>query len=432
MNKYRDIDTISDNEDEEFTLSSKRLCATKSEAHKMTTRSATSAAIIATNSEKQKEALDDDTAENVVFTAIKETRKESNTEASVTATSNKSVRKSNTNNTAYTLVKPVFSRTPFAINTRKLLFGRTKLLPSSSSITNKKMYDRQCRINQKYAFDPEYQRTRLFKRKEYDVSERNNNNATEESNKKRKANNEGTTNEQDNNENKLKTVQDEMKEQQNFIKGEFSVGSLVSMEGKTLDPEKYENEKDAPIFYGVVKDISHVNWRLNLNCNTDETLVEFVLAGEYKWCNKRGQNTIFKVVKTKDLTLKSLPSSLFQNPFQQVTADYHKWFEQTEHNGWKVMIFRNPCLTCGSPYCMYKNNKDVLMATIRKVDKLDNISNAGKRQRAYFDGVKAVYPHLGKGNRVRLGFCFVESVRGVFPDEEYKGFRYSESQKTGV
>ena len=50
---------------------------------------------------------------------------------------------------------------------------------------------------------------------------------------------------------------------------------------------------------------------------------------------------------------------------------------------------------------------------------------------SYLDTVKAVYPHLGQGNRVRVGFCFVETVRDIFPDEEYTGFRYSELQKKG-
>ena len=162
-------------------------------------------------------------AENVVFKAIKATRTESDLDAPVTATTKKTERKMNANSTAYTLVKPVFSRTPFVINSRKLLFGRTKLLPSSSSITNKKMYDRQCRINQKYAFDPEYQRTRLFKRKEFDVTERNKDILTEDSNKKRKGNSEVNSNEDNNNQNKLNTLQDEMKEKHTFIKGEISV-----------------------------------------------------------------------------------------------------------------------------------------------------------------------------------------------------------------
>ena len=186
------------------------------------------------------------------------------------------------------------------------------------------MYDRQYRIDQKYAFDPKYQRTRLYKRKEIDVTERNKKFSSEHSAKKIKGNSAVESNDDDNNQNKLNTLHDEMNEKHTFIKGEFSVGSLVSIEGQVVDLEKYEHEKNPLMFYGCVKDIASVDWKINLRCGNDETLVEFVLAGEYKWCNKRGQNTIFKVVKTKDLTLKCLPSSLFHNPFQQVTADYHK------------------------------------------------------------------------------------------------------------
>ena len=47
----------------------------------------------------------------------------------------------------------------------------------------------------------------------------------------------------ENKKNKLNTLHDEMEQKHPFIQREFSVGSLVSIDGQKLDPEKYETKR---------------------------------------------------------------------------------------------------------------------------------------------------------------------------------------------
>ena len=61
-----------------------------------------------------------------------------------------------------------------------------------------------------------------------------------------------------------------------------------------------------------------------------------------------------------------------------------------------------------------------------KINQIKELTNVGKRYRAYVDAVRNNFPHLGERERVRLGICFVKLVRGTFPDNVYKGFRYSD------
>ena len=77
-----------------------------------------------------------------------------------------------------------------------------------------------------------------------------------------------------------------------------------------------------------------------------------------------------------------------------------------------------------SAYIIIK--KQQLRTILLNISQMNDLTNNAKRFRSYNDAVKEHYPHLGEGNRVRLGMCFVEMVRGLFPDESYKGFRYSD------
>ena len=97
-----------------------------------------------------------------------------------------------------------------------------------------------------------------------------------------------------------KKEHDEMEPTQSSIKEEFSVGSIVVIVGPKLDPEKYENEVDPPDFFDCVRDITNVDQNLNLRCDGDETLVEFVLVGKYVWSDKTKKSTVLKVVKNND------------------------------------------------------------------------------------------------------------------------------------
>ena len=208
-------------------------------------------------------------------------------------------------------------------------------------------------------------------------------------------------------------------------KTEFPTGSIVQICGNNLDPEKYENMEAPPSFFGCVKDFLHHDLSNKFVMGENETFVEFVTAGEYEWCHKSKQNTMMAICSNNNLTMILPPPSKCSDTNLEVEGALTKLFQEGKE-GWEVQIFRFPCRTCGSPCCFFDKNKVVLRSLILKIQKRDGKSNKQKRYSAYKEGVQAVFPNMGEGARMRLGFCFVEMVRATFPDDEYKGFRYSD------
>ena len=67
------------------------------------------------------------------------------------------------------------------------------------------------------------------------------------------------------------------------VKVEFEVGALVAINGKNLDEEHYSSSEDPPTFLGVVTDPNKLDWVHDVDTNPGETLVEWNIAGEFKW-----------------------------------------------------------------------------------------------------------------------------------------------------
>ena len=153
--------------------------------------------------------------------------------------------------------------------------------------------------------------------------------------------------------------------------------------------------------------------------------MEFVIAGEYECIHTNKQNTVMKICTNNNLTMIMPPPSKCHNTNLEAKQLFTKWFKEG-NEGWEVDIFRFPCRSCGSPYCFFDKNKVVLRSLLLKIKKREGKTNKQKRYNACKEGVQAVYPNMGEGARMRLGFCFVEMVRATFPDDEYKGFRYSD------
>ena len=138
---------------------------------------------------------------------------------------------------------------------------------------------------------------------------------------------------------------------------------------------------------------------------------------------RRKMTRFIKVVKNNDLTIVMLPPSRYNNTNFTAEQPFTKWFKFT-HRAWEIDIFRALCSTCDSPFCFFGNNKVVLRSLLLKIEKMKGKSNKQKRFSAYEEGAQAMYPNMGEGACIRLGFCFVERVRTIFPDDEYKGLRY--------
>jgi hypothetical protein len=211
------------------------------------------------------------------------------------------------------------------------------------------------------------------------------------------------------------------------IKPEFTPGSVVAVPAAVVDPEKYEGKPDSPTFLGVVKDPYAYDDSEDVRTEPDETLVEVVVAGEYAWTDKSKPNTILKPIKNGNLVTMRLPPDQLVNTRTSAEEYYQKWFVGIR-SGWKIREFKRVCDGCGSPYCYYWKKSKELKAMMIQVGKMKFMTNCSKRYKCYSKAVPIVRDlvEIGAGKRFRLGYCFVESVRGAFPDPEYKGFRYSE------
>ena len=65
---------------------------------------------------------------------------------------------------------------------------------------------------------------------------------------------------------------------------------------------------------------------------------------------------------------------------------------------------------------------------MQNIGRLPSLSNVQRSNRCYTEGVLVANNHepMGKEILIRLSCYFVKTVRALFSDDEYKGFRYSD------
>lgn len=431
--KFTGTEILTDSDDDSYVIPPAAFKKAKTEGSQIITRNTASRrnetkAVSTTNITPTNDT--NDSLENVTYEAVKYTQKNQNATKNETFTGKpNSPRCSNHTNTSYVAFKPNFAAIPKK-KSLKLKFTNmkdknTKEIEIKREALNRS-FGKKTRLDKKYAHDPLYCPKAQKIAKQVTLYNMENNIDEEEKNK----DDEKTTSVPST----IRTLQHARFSERNisanlatnnFTKPEFDIGSIVKINGRDLDPEKYEIKDDPPVFLGCVQSPLHFDQERNLDCDATETLVEFIVAGEYVWQNKNTQNTVQKVVHNNSLTQVVLPPNELHNTRIESLKEINKWFK-VGPMGWEIKKFEDPCVTCGSPYCFFKNNKNTLNAIVIRVKHLEHLTNKERRHQAYFDGVKSVYPAGTRGVRRRLGYCFVEMVRGVFPDEEYKGFRYSD------
>ena len=422
---------LSDSSEDEFVLSASSYSNATKVSSSITTRSAMKSVPNSESSQKneakptKKTTTSATLTESIVFESIKKVNVYTNKEP---VAKGKVVGSGIKHNGTRHAVARMFQSYP-RYKTTTLTFG-TKVnnlkAPPQLQERAKQAHEKKVRLDKKYAFDKSYKRVGLhvFKSPSSATKKGNQN--------EKKPSNEGKLSSTATSRLVRKyvppTITNNLHDTSPLpkcFKKEYPFGSIVQIPGPTLDAEKWENKPSPPHFLGAIMNPDDLDPNVNLYCNNDESLVEFILAGEYKWLEKRKQNTILKVVKDNEITIKCLPPHLCINSKPHEAEDYKKWFVCTK-TGWRVATFRGPCDNCGSPFCLYHHKKEQLRTMLLKISNMKDLSNNAKRFRSYNDAVKEHFPHLGEGNRVRLGMCFVEMVRGLFPDESYKGFRYSD------
>ena len=213
--------------------------------------------------------------------------------------------------------------------------------------------------------------------------------------------------------------------QRRVIKREFPYHSIVKCNGADIDEGKWWKKKDSPYFYGVVQNPRHYDYEVVGEVKEGESNVIFVMSGEYQWLDTNKPNV-------KQVTVSDEVLSLCYGPLEPKTENDEqdnckKWFEKDSH-GWVVKNHENPCLGCGSPWCLYKKHKTFVQQMFLRVGRCRRSSNRAKRHRCYAELIAEEYGRMGWGNRKRTGWCFETSNRVAFPDNpdggsHYTGFR---------
>ena len=210
------------------------------------------------------------------------------------------------------------------------------------------------------------------------------------------------------------------------VECDFPTGSIVGINGCDLDYGRFKVKRDAPMFYGLVEDtIMHDGEDELVELKEDEVIVKFVVCGEYEWYDKNVPNCLVSNYKKSLLVLCHPP------PVNVVGADLFasdddsvRWFTKSR-SGWVVKVFEDPCYGCGSPYCLYHENRTALRTMLSDFLSNRRMSNKQKRYRCYRDAISMKWGTLGHASRKRVGWCWENKCRVVFPEQDgiYTGFK---------
>ena len=207
---------------------------------------------------------------------------------------------------------------------------------------------------------------------------------------------------------------------------EFPVGSIVGINGYDLDYGRFKKKRDAPMFYGLVEDPSmHSGEDEVIKLADDEVIVKFVVCGEYEWYNKNVPNCLVSNYKESLLVLCHPPPVNVEGPDLFMSGDDSaRWFKKTR-TGWAVKVYEDPCYGCGSPYCLYHENRAALRMMIADFSSNERMSNKQKRYRCYRDAISMKWGTLGHVSHKRVGWCWENKCRVAFPELNgiYAGFK---------
>ena len=118
--------------------------------------------------------------------------------------------------------------------------------------------------------------------------------------------------------------------------------------------------------------------------------------------------------------------------FFAIDDDSVRWFSKGG-GGWAVKVFEDPCYGCGSPYCLYKENRVSLKNLLTEFSSNKRMTNKQKRYRCYRDAISLKWGTLGHASRKRVGWCWENKCRVTFPEKDgiYTGFKKSDGIDSG-
>jgi hypothetical protein len=208
----------------------------------------------------------------------------------------------------------------------------------------------------------------------------------------------------------------------------FPFGSVVAINGTDMDEYRWKQRNQAPIFYGVVGNPYHFDCQVAQNINKKkESMVTFVLNGQYEWLDSDLLNVMSYKYDNRTLTIVSYPPvNPSKSRYKRDTSPMRD-FQNTEGK-WTIINHQDACLMCASPWCLYKNNKQIVDNIIEE-QKNTNVHDKHNKKRfnCYVACARRILEDANAGNRVRLGYCILKYVRAAFPENDpndYTGFKY--------
>ena len=127
----------------------------------------------------------------------------------------------------------------------------------------------------------------------------------------------------------------------------------------------------------------------------------------------------------------SFPPTDFVDIEPYADDNFTKWYTKTR-TGWVVKNHEVPCYGCGSPWCLYHENRQELREKIDAMARCRHSTMKQKRYRCYRDAISMKWGTLGHTNMKRVGWCWENKVKVAFADDmnTYTGFKVSNQNES--
>ena len=119
------------------------------------------------------------------------------------------------------------------------------------------------------------------------------------------------------------------------------------------------------------------------NMTEDKSLVTFILSGKYEWYDQNREHVRIGLYDNRALTVCApLPSDDIRLRSNEKKG-FLTWLSKTLGR-WVVKNHANPCHGCEDPWCLFKNNTDILKKIIKEAKSIPNHVLNNKKRHHYY------------------------------------------------
>ena len=156
-------------------------------------------------------------------------------------------------------------------------------------------------------------------------------------------------------------------------------------------------------------------------------MVTFVLNGHYEWLDSDILNVMSHKIANDTLFMVSYPPRNDTKTHFKGEGDPMRNFEKSDGK-WRSVNQQTPCLTCASPWCKYKLNKNTVKSIVEEEKTNDDgHTHRQKRFKCYVACAHHILINDNVGYRILLGYFILKFVRATFRENDpksYTGFKH--------